>query len=177
MVGFPSSSEQEELRLGAHIKPVKAHGVGLLNHLFEHIPGVANEGGAVGVVHIADEPGHLAVAGPPGEDGEGVQVGVEVLVRLVNADKALDGGAVEHDLVVHRLFDLRGGDGHIFQLAEDVRELEADKLNILLLHHADDVFFGVRHAGHSLHSFKKGDKGEPTPFRSEPLCPQLWVQL
>ncbi len=35
---------------------------------------------------------------------------------------------------------LRGGDGHVFQLSEDVHKLHADKPYILLFHHADDVF-------------------------------------
>ena len=146
--------EQEELRLGAHIEAVKAHGVGLLDHSLEHIPGVAHEGGAVGVVHVADEPGHLAVAGPPGEDAEALEVGIEVLVGLVDADEALDGGAVEHDLVVHRLLDLGGRDGHVLELSEDVGKLEADKLNVLVPHHADNIFLSGRHCKHLLLSLQ-----------------------
>ena len=145
--------EQEEFRLGTHIKGIKAHVLGLLQGPLQHVAGVAGEGRTIGVVHVADQAGHLTVAGPPGEDGEGVQVGVQVLIRLVDADKTLDGGAVEHDLVVDRLLNLGGGDGNVFQLTEDVGELEADKLNILLMDDADDIFLGVRHCRYLLSFF------------------------
>ena len=87
----------------------------------------------------------LPCGGPPGEDGKAVQIGVEVLVGLIDADEALDGGAVKHDLVVHRLLDLRGGDGHILQLSEDVHKLHPDEFDVLLLHDADDVFLSIAH--------------------------------
>ena len=83
------------------------------------------------------------MAGPPGENHEGIEIGVEILVGLVDPHEALNGGAVEHDLVVDRLLNLGGGDGNVFQLTEDVGELEADKLNILLMDDADDIFLGV----------------------------------
>ena len=37
---------------------------------------------------VTDEPGYPAVAGPPGKHPEALQIRVEVLVRLVNADEA-----------------------------------------------------------------------------------------
>ena len=141
------SLEEEELRLGAHAEGVIAHILGPLEHPLQHAAGVAHEGGAVGVVDIADEPGHLAVLGPPGEHSEGVQVGVEILVGLIDAHEALDGGAVQHDLVVDRLLDLRGRDGHVLELTENVGELHTDKLDVLFFYDADDIFLGMRHAG------------------------------
>ena len=137
--------EQEELRLGAHVEGVVAHGLRFLQHPLQHPPGVSHKGSAVRVVHVADEPGHLAVLGPPGEDDKAVQVGPEILVRLVDADKPLDGGAVDHDLVVHGLLDLGGGDGHVFQLAKDVGELHSDEFYILLFHHSNDILSAVAH--------------------------------
>ena len=139
--------EQEKLCLRAHVEGIKAHVMGLLDGPLQHVPGIAHKGGAVGVVHVADEPGHLAVAGPPGEHAEGPQVGVEILIGLVDTDKAVNGGAVEHALVVDGLLNLGGGDGHVFQLAENVRELEADKLDVLLPDNANDVFLRVK-VGH-----------------------------
>ena len=135
--------EQEELALRAHVEPVEAHVVGLLDHPLEHLAGIAHKGAAVRVVHIADQAGHLAVAGPPRKDPEALQVRVEILVGLVDPDKALNGGTVKHDLVVHGLLDLGGGDGHVLQLAKDICELKTDELHILLLHNANDVFLGV----------------------------------
>ncbi len=95
---------------------------------------------------VADQAGHLAVLGPPGEDDKAVQIGVQVLVGLIDADEALNGGAVQHDLIVHRPLDLGGGDGHVFQLAENVGELHPDELDVLFLHDADDIFLGVSHS-------------------------------
>ena len=135
--------EQEELRLRAHIETVVAHVVGLLDHPLEHIAGVAHEGGSIGVVYVADQPGHFTVAGPPGEDTEALQIRVEVLVRLVNADEALNGGAVEHTLVADRLFNLGRGDGNVFEHAENVGKLQAHELDFLFPDDADDVLFAV----------------------------------
>ena len=39
--------------------------------------------------------------------------------------------------------DLRGGDGYVFQLAENVCELHTDELGILLPDQPDDVLLGV----------------------------------
>ena len=134
--------EQEELQLRAGVEGV-AHVLRPLDDPLQHVPGIAGEGGAVGVVDLADEPGHLAVLGPPGENGEGVQVGVEVLVGLLNADKALDGAAVHHNFIVQRPLDLGGGDGHVFELAENVGELHPDELDVFVLDQAEDVLLGV----------------------------------
>ena len=81
--------EEEELALGAHVEGVIAHVVHLLQDALEHVPGVAHEGGAVGVVDVADQPGGLAELGLPREDRKGVQIGIEALVGLVDAHEAL----------------------------------------------------------------------------------------
>ena len=141
--------KQEELQLRADVKGVEAHVLRPAQHPAQDTPGVAHKGGAVRVIHIADEPGHLALGGPPGENRKTIQIGIQALVRLVDAGEPLDGGAVEHDLVVHRLLDLRGGDGHVFQLAKNIHKLHADKLDLLVLYQTDDVFLGVTHAERS----------------------------
>ena len=130
--------KEVELTFRAHVEGI-AHGSSLAELLLQHITGVAHEGGPVGIVHIADEAGHAAQPPVPGQKLEGLRVGPEILVALMDADKALDGRAVKGDLVVHGLLDLRGGDGHVLQLPEDVRDLQADEAHILLPHHADDL--------------------------------------
>ena len=137
--------EEEELGLGTHVEGVIAHVVGLLQHPLENTTGIAHKGSAVGVIHVADQPGHTAMLGTPGEDGKAVQIGVQILVRLVDAHKALDGGAVQSDLVVQSLLNLGSGDGHILQLTENVGKLHANEVNILFLDNANDVFLGVTH--------------------------------
>ncbi len=104
------------------------------------------------------------VLGLPGEDHEAVQIGIEVLVGLVDADKALDGGAVQHDLVVHRPLHLGGGDGHVFQLTENVGELHPDELDVLLPHDADDVLFRIAHVGFPFH--ERPRRGGNAPDRT-----------
>ena len=98
-------------------------------------------------------PGHLPVLGPPGQDGEGAEIRPQILVAFVDAHKTLDAAAVDHDLVVHGLFDLAGGDGHVFQLAENIGELHPDEFHIIFPHHADDVFLAV--LAHEKASFTK----------------------
>ena len=95
------------------------------------------------IVDFADQPGHFTVLGPPGQDGKGVQVGIKVLVGLLNADETLNGAAVHHDLARQRPLDLGGSDGHIFELAEYVGELHPDELDVLFLDHAEDILLGV----------------------------------
>ena len=71
--------EQEELQFRSHIAG-EAQGVGTAEHPLQHTSGITGEGGTIGVVDVADQPGHLAVLGPPGQDGKGVQVRPEILV-------------------------------------------------------------------------------------------------
>lgn len=137
--------KQEELGLRPHVEGVVAHGLRPLEHPLEHVPGVAHEGGTVGVVHVADQPGGLVLL-VPGVHHEGIQVGIEALVGLVNAHEALHRGAVEHDLVVDRPLNLGGRQRHVLELAENIGELEADEFDLLLLDHADNVFLRVRHS-------------------------------
>ena len=60
----------------------------------------------------------------------------------MDAREALDGAAVDHDLIVDGFFDLRAGDGDILELAENVGELHVDELNFVFLNHANNVFPG-----------------------------------
>ncbi|MPM77500.1 hypothetical protein SDC9_124506 [bioreactor metagenome] len=78
--------------------------------------------------------------GPPGQHREGVQIRAETLVGFLNADKALDGAAVQHNLIVQRPLKLGDGDGHVLHLAENIRKLHADELNVLLLYHSENIF-------------------------------------
>ena len=134
--------EQEKLQLRPHVEGI-AHALRPLDHLLQNAPGIAHEGRAVRIVDVADQTGHLAVLGPPGQDGEGIQVRPQVLVGLLNADKALNGAAVQHDLVVYGPLHLGRRDGDVFHLSENVGELHADELNIFFLHQADNILFAV----------------------------------
>ena len=134
--------EEEELALGADVEGIAQLGR-VLQRALERAAGIADERRAVGVIDVADQAGNASVLRPPRQYRERIQIGAQILIGFVDADKALDGAAVDHDLVVHRLFDLRSGDGHVLQLAEDVRKLHTDELHVLILHHANDVFLAV----------------------------------
>ena len=68
---------------------------------------------------------------------------MQVLVGFLDAHEALDGAAVNHDLIIDRLLDLGSRDGHVFQLAKNIGKLHADKLHIVLMHHTNDVILAV----------------------------------
>ena len=144
--------KEEKFQLRPDVELIKAHGVGPAQRPAQHPPGVPHKGRAVGVVHVAEHAGHPAPGHLRRQDKEAVQVGVQALVRLVDAGEALDGGAVKHDLVVHRLLHLGGGDGHVLHLAENVGELHPDELDLLLPDQADDVFLGIGHGQNLLSS-------------------------
>ena len=69
----------------------------------------------------------------PGKHLEGAEVGLEVHVRLFDADEALDRRAVEHDAAVERLLELPVRHLDVLGRAEDVGELEAHELDLLAL--------------------------------------------
>ena len=148
-LGIPA--EQEELGLGADV-----HGVAQLLRLGQHplevVARAADEGRAVGLVHVADDAGRVgAVLLAPGHDHEGVVVRLEVHVGFVDAHEALDGAAVEHDLAVQGLLDLAQRQGDILQETEDIDKLQAEEIDVLLF---DDV-----------HDFVAGHGPSPSLFK------------
>ncbi len=62
-----------------------------------------------------------------------VEVGHEAHVGFLDSREALDGRAVELDLAVERLLELRPGDLHVLDDSEDVRELEAQEPHAFLV--------------------------------------------
>ena len=137
-VGF----KQEKFALRANVKGI-ALGFRRIDCPLEHVPGIAHKGGAVGIVHRAHQPRHLAIHGPPGHNRKGVEIRAKILVGLINAHKALDGTAVDHDLIIDHLFNLRSRHRHVFQHTENVGKLQPDELYVLLFNQTDDVFLGV----------------------------------
>ena len=104
--------EQEKLQLRPHMKG-QPHRLRPGQGALEDAPGIAGKGRPIRVVDVADEPGHLAILGPPGQHREGVQIRPQVLVRLLHPDKSLNGTAVHQNLVVQRPLDLGGGNRYI----------------------------------------------------------------
>ncbi len=124
--------EQIELGLGPGVHD-ETGGLGLLDDALQVAARVAGERLAAGQVDVADEPGDVAVLALPGDEGKRVEVRLQVHVGLLDADEALDGGPVEHDVAVQRLFQLFDRQGHVLGRAEDIGELELDKFDFELL--------------------------------------------
>ena len=97
------------------------------------------------------------------------------MVRLLHPDKALDGAAVDHDLPVQGPLRLRGGDGHVFQLPKEVRELHTDELDVFILDEAEVVLPAVD--SHSalllIGLILRREKEQGRPRRGRPCS--LWV--
>ena len=89
---------------------------------------------------------------------------MKILIRFLNADKAFNGAAVDHDLVVHSLFDLRSRDRHVLQLTEDVRKLHTDELHAFFSNHADDVFLAV--PAHEMTLLKIKNRAKRAEFKA-----------
>src|SRR5690606_39376916 len=70
------------------------------------------------------------------------RVGGEVHVGLFDPGNPLDGGAVEHDLVVQRPLQLAAGDGHVLDDPHDVAELQANEADTPLVCFPEDLLFG-----------------------------------
>ena len=134
--------KEEELQLRPHIQ-CQSHILYRPQWPLQHVPGVPGEGRPVRVVDIADHPGYLAILRTPGQDGERVQIRLQILVGLLHTDGALDGAAVQHDLPVQRPLNLRYCNRHIFQLSKEICKLHPDKLDVLLQDQAEDLLSGV----------------------------------
>ena len=135
---FLVGGEEEELKLGSDVEGIALVRC-LLKLSLQNISRVAGKRCAVGIIDVADETGNLSLLGSPGENHEAVEVRAQVLVGLVDAGKSLDGGAVNHDLIVHGLLQLASRDGNILQLAEDVGELHTDEGYVLVLNDFSDI--------------------------------------
>ena len=157
--------EQEKLAFRADVEGI-SHIRCFLQNLLQHAAGISDKGGAVGIVYIADQARNPSVLRPPGQNGEGIQIRIQVLVALLNAGEAFDGAAVDHDLVVYGLLNLACSDCHILELTEDIGKLHADKFHIAILDHFDDVFSGI--LTHDLYLPEKIKKSEGCSATSHP---------
>ena len=105
-----------------------------------HAARVALVGLAAGLEDVAEQPADLvALAGPPRQDPERGGVGHGDHVRLLDAVEAGDRGPVEAHAVLEGARQLVPADREGLQLPEDVREPEADELDVLLLNPLEDV--------------------------------------
>ena len=67
------------------------------------------------------------------------EIRLEQHVRLLDPDKSLDRGAVEHDLAVQGLLELAAGNLDVLVDAEDVGELESQEIDAEALSQLQNV--------------------------------------
>lgn len=77
-------------------------------------------------MYIADQAGNFAMLRLRGQNGEEIQTGIQILVTFLTAGKVFKGASVDHNLVVHNLFNLAGDNRDILELAENIGERHAE---------------------------------------------------
>ena len=111
-------------------------------------PRTAGKRRPVRIRDVADDAADARAAGAPldspralgpWKDLKGREVGLEIHVRLFDADEALDGRSVEHDLSIEGVDELAVGDLDVLDRPEDVGELEADELHPLFFRPREDA--------------------------------------
>ena len=64
---------------------------------------------------------------------------MQIHIRLLDSHKSVNGRPVEHTPVLQGLVQLVGRDGNVLQMAEHIRELQADEFHILFLYQPHNV--------------------------------------
>jgi len=109
------------------------------DQFLENSARVASEGFSVGGVDVADQPRDAALLITPGEDLEGAEVRREQHVGLLDPNESLDRGAVEHEIACQCLLELRSWNLDVLVYAEDVRELQSEKADVVGRGEVEDV--------------------------------------
>ena len=145
-LGALGVAEQEVLELGADVEVVEAHLVGALDRAAEHVPRVALVGLALGGEDVGEHARDAAAVllRAPRQHVEGRRVGHGDHVRLLDGVEAGDRAAVEAHAALEGVVELGGVDAERLQLAQDVREPEADEADAALLDERLDVVLGLR---------------------------------
>nr|EIF89406.1 putative NAD/FAD-dependent oxidoreductase [Streptomyces tsukubensis NRRL18488] len=138
--------QQEELDLGVGVEGEAEIG-GPGQHPLEDEAGVREGRRAVRHEDVAEHPGGAGGLGAPGQDLEGAGVRFGDHVGFVDPGEALDGGAVEADALVKRLFQFGGCDGDGLQEAQHIGEPEAHEADVALLQRAEHKFLLLVHCG------------------------------
>src|SRR6185312_6214707 len=87
-----------------------------------------------------------------------MEIRLEQHVRLLDPDESLDRGAIEHDLAVQSLLELAAGHLHVLVHAEDVGELQPQKIHTEALGQLEDVILSGA-AQIARKAFESGTRG------------------
>ena len=82
---------------------------------------------------------------PPGQNRQGIRVGMQEKVGMALIAEACNGRRVEGDTIFKCPLQLLRVDGDIFGPAENIAESQADELHILLFHELNDLLRCVFH--------------------------------
>ena len=132
--------EVEELQLRADQEAV-AFILDALQVSLQDVPRVALIGAAVGVLDVAEHPGHGVLLLSPGDELEGGRVRLGDHVGFVNSGKALDGGAVKAHALGECSFQLIGVDGEALGDSQDICKPNSDKSYIIFVYCLKDFIF------------------------------------
>ena len=117
----------------------------------QNLPAILGEGLPVLCLQVAVEPGHPAVAGAPGQQGDGVRVGEQEQLPVPGLVKPLDAGGVYGDALFQGPGQHRGQHGDDPLVPEHVAEGEFDELHVVVL----DVLLQFRQGnGHKAPAFR-----------------------
>ena len=109
------------------------------------MPPVTLEWAAVRIFDVAEEPAHAALAGPPWQNGEGVQIRSKEQIRFRNVGKARNGGGIKRNAAFHRVGQLAGHDGNVLLYAEHIAEGQANELDVVFFYELHKLRKGVAH--------------------------------
>ena len=124
--------EQEVLELGPTLNVSKPIDLRPLHRPAQHVARIALVRRSLGRDHVAEHPSHALLLRAPRQHRERARVGHRDHVRLLDRVEARDRRAVEAHPRLERVVQLGRVDRERLQLAEDVREPEADEADVAL---------------------------------------------
>ena len=134
--------EQEKLTLRPHVELV-SQSFRVLHCPLQDPAGIAAVDRSVRSVNIADQPGHLPLLGPPREHSQGIQIRAQEHIHVVVMQEALHAGAVEYIALIQHPLQLPRGHRRVFQVPEQIHELQTDEFHILFFHHSQNIAFRI----------------------------------
>src|SRR5205814_683516 len=93
---------------------------GPLQAAAQHVTGAALEVGAVQVRHVAEDPRHRSLVGPPRKDLKGLGIGPGQDVALLDPAEPVDRRAVERHALLEGVLQLGRRDAEGLQCSQDV---------------------------------------------------------
>ena len=147
--------EEEEFEFGTRIEGV-SHILGFFHGFLEDISRVALEGGAVGLIDVADKTGFFdAAVLLPRKQCVCCDIWSQDHIGLFYTREPFYRRSVKGNAVGERFFRLNLRDCDVFDLSLNIGELKADELHVVVFNpfeHVRDLFFGITRLGECFHN-------------------------